>query len=150
MGGGHTTPELVSTVSNAGGLGVLGAVRMNPEQLLTAIRKIKEKTTKPFGVNIWIGPSIINNKNQDEKSVQQFLNEKIRKPLDIPLKHEISDEIQETNKNQYNIQNSTFESKYNKQIKIVLEEEVPVASIAIRDPVKYVDKIHTKGMKVII
>jgi nitronate monooxygenase len=144
MGGGHTTPELVSAVSNAGGLGVLGAVRMNPDQLLTAIRKIKEKTTKPFGINIWIGPSIINNKNQGERSVQQFLNEKIRKPLDIPLKHEISDEIQETNKNQ----NSSFESKYNEQIKIILEEEVPVASFAMGDPVKYLDKIHAKGIKV--
>ena len=30
MGGGHTTPELVSAASNADGLGVLGAVRMNP------------------------------------------------------------------------------------------------------------------------
>ena len=29
-GGGHTTPELVSAASNADGLGVLGAVRMNP------------------------------------------------------------------------------------------------------------------------
>jgi len=149
MGGGHTTPELVSAVSNAGGLGVLGAVRMNPEQLLTAIRKIKEKTKKPFGVNIWIGPSIINNKNQDERSVQQFLNEKIRKPLDIPLKPETSDERQEPNKNQNNIQNSTFESKYNEQIKIILEEEVPVASFVMGDPVKYLDKIHAKGIKVI-
>ena len=49
MGGGHTTPELVSAVSNAGGLGVLGAVRMAPNQLLTTIKKIKEKTIKPFG-----------------------------------------------------------------------------------------------------
>jgi nitronate monooxygenase len=46
MGGGHTTPELVSAVSNAGGLGVLGAVRMAPDQLLTTIKKIKEKTTE--------------------------------------------------------------------------------------------------------
>ena len=148
MGGGHTTPELISAVSNAGGLGVLGAVRMTPDQLLTTIKKIKEKTIKPFGVNIWIGPSIINNKNQDERSVQQFLNDKIRKPLDIPLKPEISDERLET-KNQNNIQNSTFESKYNEQIKILLEEEVPVASFAMGDPVKYVDMIHAKGIKVI-
>src|SRR5919112_2697930 len=147
MGGGHTTPELVSAVSNAGGLGVLGAVRMTPDQLLTTIKKIKEKTIKPFGVNIWIGPSIINNKNQDERSVQQFLNDKIRKPLDIPLKPEISYERQET-KNQNNIQNSSFEYKYNEQIKIILEEEVPVASFAMGDPVKYVDKIHAKGIKV--
>jgi nitronate monooxygenase len=148
MGGGHTTPELVSAVSNAGGLGVLGAVRMTSDQLLTTIKKIKEKTMEPFGVNIWIGPSIINNKNQNERSVQQFLNDKIRKPLDIPLKHEISDERQETNKNQNNIQNSSFESKYNEQIKIILEEEVPVASFAMGDPVKYIDKIHAKGIKV--
>jgi nitronate monooxygenase len=147
MGGGHTTPELVSAVSNAGGLGVLGAVRMAPDQLLTTIKKIKEKTIKPFGVNIWIGPSIIHNKNQDERSVQQFLNDKIRKPLDIPLKPEISDERQET-KNQNNIQNSSFESKYNEQIKIILEEEVPVASFAMGDPVKYIDKIHARGIKV--
>ena len=148
MGGGHTTPDLVSAVSNAGGLGVLGAVRMNPKQLLTAIKKIKEKTTKPFGVNIWIGPSIINNNNQDGRSVQQFLNDKIRKPLDIPLKPEISDERQEANKNQNDVQTSTFESKYNEQIKIILEEEVPVASFAMGDPVKYIDKIHAKGIKV--
>ena len=122
---------------------------MAPDQLLTTIKKIKEKTIKPFGVNIWIGPSIINNKNQDERSVQQFLNDKIRKPLDIPLKPEISDERQEINKNQNNIQNSTFESKYNEQIKIMLEEEVPVASFAMGDPVKYIDKIHAKGIKVI-
>jgi nitronate monooxygenase len=148
MGGGHTTPELVSAVSNAGALGVLGAVRMTPDQLLTTIKKIKEKTIKPFGVNIWIGPSIINNKNKDEKSVQQFLNDKIRKSLDIDLKPEISDERQETNKNQNNIQNSSFESEYNEQIKIILEEDVPVVSFAMGDPVKYVHKIHAKGIKV--
>jgi nitronate monooxygenase len=148
MGGGHTTPELVSAVSNAGGLGVLGAVRMAPDQLLTTIKRIKEKTIKPFGVNIWIGPSIINNKNQDEMSVQQFLNDKIRKPLDIPLKPEILDERRETNENQNNIRNSSFESKYNEQIKIMVEEDVPVASFVMGDPVKYIDKIHAKGIKI--
>ena len=43
MGEGHTTPELVSAVSNAGGLGVLGAVRMAPDQLLTTIKKNKRR-----------------------------------------------------------------------------------------------------------
>jgi nitronate monooxygenase len=72
---GQTTAELVAAVSNAGGLGILGAARMNPDQLLATIEKIKEKTVKPFGVNLWIGPSISNNKNQDEMPVQQFLNQ---------------------------------------------------------------------------
>ena len=100
MGEAKQQLKLVAAVSNAGGLGILGAARMNPDQLLATIKKIKEKTVKPFGVNLWIGPSISNNKNQDERSVQQFLNDKIRKPLDIPLKPEISDEKQEIQ--QYN------------------------------------------------
>jgi nitronate monooxygenase len=42
---GQTTPELVAAVSNAGGLGVLGATRMTPEKLSEAPRKIKMITT---------------------------------------------------------------------------------------------------------
>lgn len=45
-------PELVAAVSNAGGLGVLGAAFMSPEELMENIRQIKDKTDKPFGVNI--------------------------------------------------------------------------------------------------
>ncbi len=45
-------PQLVAAVSNAGGLGVLGAAFMSPEELLENIRQIKDKTDKPFGVNI--------------------------------------------------------------------------------------------------
>jgi NAD(P)H-dependent flavin oxidoreductase YrpB (nitropropane dioxygenase family) len=48
MGGGHTTSDLVSAGSNVDGLGVLGAVRMNPEQLLTAIKKIMYLFVKFF------------------------------------------------------------------------------------------------------
>ena len=44
--------RLVSAVSNAGGLGLLGAGSMRPELLLEHIRKVKGATTKPFGVNI--------------------------------------------------------------------------------------------------
>lgn len=44
-------PPLVAAVSNAGGLGILGAAFMNPEQLRENIRRIKDQTDKPFGVN---------------------------------------------------------------------------------------------------
>ena len=45
-------PPLVAAVSNAGGLGILGAAFMNPEELRDNIRQIKDQTSKPFGVNI--------------------------------------------------------------------------------------------------
>ncbi|WP_010519781.1 NAD(P)H-dependent flavin oxidoreductase [Croceivirga radicis] len=44
--------KLASAVSNAGGLGLLGAGSMYPEVLSTHIKKCKQATTKPFGVNV--------------------------------------------------------------------------------------------------
>ncbi len=44
--------ELASAVSNSGGLGLIGAGSMYPDVLRTHIRKCKEATSKPFGVNV--------------------------------------------------------------------------------------------------
>ncbi|PAM95438.1 nitronate monooxygenase [Flavobacterium sp. IR1] len=44
--------KLASAVSNAGGLGLIGAGSMYPEVLREHIQKCKKATTKPFGVNI--------------------------------------------------------------------------------------------------
>lgn len=44
--------RLASAVSNAGGLGLLGAGSMHPEVLREHIRKCKIATTRPFGVNV--------------------------------------------------------------------------------------------------
>jgi len=44
--------RLVSAVSNAGGLGLIGAGSMYPEVLREHIQKCKAATNKPFGVNV--------------------------------------------------------------------------------------------------
>ncbi len=44
--------KLASAVSNAGGLGLLGAGSMHPEMLREHIRKCKAATSSPFGVNV--------------------------------------------------------------------------------------------------
>ncbi len=44
--------RLASAVSNAGGLGLIGAGSMHPEILRGHIRKCKAATDKPFGVNV--------------------------------------------------------------------------------------------------
>ena len=44
--------ELASAVSNAGGLGLIGAGSMYPEVLRDHIQKCKNNTDKPFGVNL--------------------------------------------------------------------------------------------------
>ena len=44
--------RLASAVSNAGGLGLLGAGSMHPETLQEHIEKMKSATNKPWGINI--------------------------------------------------------------------------------------------------
>jgi nitronate monooxygenase len=57
MAGGWTTPELVAAVSNAGGLGMLAGTRLTVAQLDEQIRRTRELTPRPFGVNFLIAPS---------------------------------------------------------------------------------------------
>ena len=47
----YTTPELVAAVSNAGGLGIIGGLSREPDELREEIRKVRELTSQPFGVN---------------------------------------------------------------------------------------------------
>ncbi len=63
--------RLASAVSNAGGLGLIGAGSMHPETLLEHINKTKAATDKPFGVNLpLIYPEI-------DKLVDIVLKEKV-------------------------------------------------------------------------
>ncbi len=63
--------ELASAVSNAGGLGIIGAGSMYPEILKEQIQKCKKATNKPFAVNLpLLYPSI-------EAHVQIIIEEKV-------------------------------------------------------------------------
>ncbi len=46
--------ELAAAVSNAGGLGLIAAMNSNGEQLREQIKKAKQLTSKPFGVNVML------------------------------------------------------------------------------------------------
>jgi enoyl-[acyl-carrier protein] reductase II len=50
--GGVAMHKLVAAVSNAGGLGVIGAAGCSPDQLRVEIRKTRELTDKPFAVDL--------------------------------------------------------------------------------------------------
>lgn len=50
--GGVARAELAAAVSNAGGLGMLGMVRMTPDFIRDQIQKTRAPTKQPFGVNL--------------------------------------------------------------------------------------------------
>jgi NAD(P)H-dependent flavin oxidoreductase YrpB (nitropropane dioxygenase family) len=52
MGGGVTSGELVGAVSEAGGLGVIGASFVLPDEVAPMVRRARELTSKPIGINL--------------------------------------------------------------------------------------------------
>ncbi|HEX4962520.1 MAG TPA: nitronate monooxygenase [Thermoanaerobaculia bacterium] len=54
MGGGASTAELVAAVSNAGGMGSLGAYHLEAAEILRLAEEIRHLTDKPFAINLWI------------------------------------------------------------------------------------------------
>ncbi|MBS0650333.1 MAG: nitronate monooxygenase [Verrucomicrobia bacterium] len=79
---GVSMPQLVAAVSNAGGLGSLGAAYLSPLEIKEAIDEIRSLTDQPFAVNLFARENI----EKDETLIQkadQHLN-KYRTMLGIP------------------------------------------------------------------
>src|ERR687890_889311 len=116
MAGGPTTPELVAAVSNAGGLGSLGAAYLSPETLREQIREIRNLTEGPFNVNLFV-PSPF---EVDSNSIEHAngLLGAYRKELGINAPEEFS----------------SFEENFEDQLEVVIEEHVPVFSFTFGVP----------------
>ena len=52
MSSGFTDARLVAAVSEAGGLGVLGVSRLEPDEITAAAAEIRTRTHRPFGLNL--------------------------------------------------------------------------------------------------
>ena len=117
-------PDLVAEVSNAGGLGILAGLALSADELRAEIRKVRERTDKPFGVNLWLhtelrppaDPAAL--PGERVRAVQTELN-RFRRELEIPeslaAPARTPDTIEEA-----------FE--------VILQERVPVWSIGLGDP----------------
>ena len=53
MGGGATTVDLVTTVSDAGALGFIAAAYLTPSQIEEFSREVRARTSRPFGINLF-------------------------------------------------------------------------------------------------
>lgn len=130
MAGGWTTPELVSAVSNVGAFGVLAGAGVSPEQLRENIRAVRERTDRPFGVNLLLAPEEPG--NRDVAAVQRFLD-RFRKVFDLPP-------------GATDLVLPPF--RLSEQLEVVFEERVPVLSTALGDPGELVERVHAEGMLV--
>jgi nitronate monooxygenase len=133
MAGGISTPELVAAVSRAGGLGTLGAAYMDPEKIRAAITQIRQLTTAPFAVNLFVEQTL-KSPTKIEPKVQVALNQ-IRNQLSIPVETKEQIEVHD---------------KFEQQFTILIEEKVPVISTAFGIlSEKQMKQAKLAGMKVL-
>ncbi|GAB4339864.1 MAG: nitronate monooxygenase family protein [Candidatus Abyssubacteria bacterium] len=77
--------ELAGAVSKAGGLGVIGAAFLTLEQLREEIRKVKDMTDKPFGVDILFATY---GRPSTDPRIEEFTDE-VRHQIDIVFEEEV-------------------------------------------------------------
>ncbi|MBS4197076.1 NAD(P)H-dependent flavin oxidoreductase [Lederbergia citri] len=136
MAGGISTTALVSSVSNYGGLGMIGAGYLNPSQTREQIREVRQSTTNHFGVNLFVPTAF------------QRSDEKIRLVNDLlgPIH-----DLLEIEKNE--IPSPTYESlveSFNAQVAVVIEEKVPTCSFTFGIPsIEIIDILKKHNITVI-
>lgn len=87
MAGGGDTPELVSAVSNAGGLGFIGAAYLSPSKIIETANAVRSKTGCPFGINLFAPSAFM----QDEVGLRDMMLKRLAPyyaELDIVLPKE--------------------------------------------------------------
>jgi nitronate monooxygenase len=138
--GGAAGPELVAEVSRAGGLGILAGLRLTAEQLRAGIRRVRELTDRPFGVNLWLHSELMppadvsGTPEARVRQVQETLN-RFRTRLGIATTQGRPPAVPD-------VIAAAFE--------VILEERVPVWSIGLGNPDPgWVKRCHERGITII-
>lgn len=140
-------PDLVAAVSNAGGLGVLGCTSMAPEEVRAVIRRTRELTDRPFGVDL-ILPSRIDQGGTKVSDVASMIPEDYRltaSRIAGDLGVELGVELGEATDQDRNALGTDAEA----QVQVILEEGVPVFVGALGSPGFVAERFHEAGATVI-
>ncbi|KKK38635.1 nitronate monooxygenase [Mesobacillus campisalis] len=121
MAGGITVSKLVSEVSHHGGLGMIGAGYMTPDQLREQIKEIRKLTTSPFGVNLFVPNDFSLDENQLHKAHD------ILQPFRAKLNLALNDQIEIPD-------DKLLAESFHNQISVIIEEKVPVCSFTFGIP----------------
>jgi nitronate monooxygenase len=115
MAGGATTPRLVAAVSEAGGLGTLGAGYMQPRAIRDAVQEIRSLTDAPFAVNLFVPEPFAEPHSPAEAGAPLA---SYRRELGLDEPGELS----------------SYAPSFEEQLAVVLEEQVSVFSFTFGIP----------------
>lgn len=153
------TLALAAAVSNAGGLGVLGATACSPERLRRWIRETRELTSRPFGVDTILPASVrraasVGNRAAPPSKELLADHNEFGKAFMRREKLEAVDE--ETRMRQAGFEPEDLEGPmplsqefFEAQMEVVIEERVPVYAAGLGNPGPWMDRLRSDGTVVI-
>ncbi len=143
--------ELVVAVSEAGGLGVLGGSGFTVEGLLEAIREIKAKTKKPFGVDLLLPQKLDFGGGLGQKGPKELPLSALLKSLPTPYQdwvRKVKDELQLPDV-EITVRMNTTTMRPQEAIQVCIDEKVPLFCAGLGNPGFMVEQAHAAGMKVL-
>src|SRR5207237_8294837 len=140
-----TPPALVAAVSNAGGLGCIGGSSIRPEVIRERIRAVRQLTDKPFGVDITL-PKMEDVKIPDPDEVHKEIEEKF--PRHAKFTDELIPKLGLTPQPPDRKSWVKTPAATREQLKVILEENVPILIIGLGDTAEVVPLAHERGIKV--
>lgn len=143
--GGVSCPELAAAVSNAGGLGILGAATCPPNELSEWIQRTRKLTSQPFGVDTLLPVTV-----PSKGSASQFRAELPQKYLDFVRAFKERHGIPDPDPAKARTRGTMAFSQdfFRKQIEVVLDERVPVYVAGLGNPAFMAADAHGRGIKV--
>ena len=150
MGGKWTPPELVAAVSEAGGLGVMGGTGTPVEDLRKRIRRVRELTDKPFGVDLLLPVVTGKVETQGGAGSQESEYEAVRRqyPRHAEFVDTLAAEFGLDKVEPPPPPSATGMALARSQVDMILEEDVAVFAAALGDPAWVVPMAREKGVKV--
>ena len=140
-----TPPALVAAVSNAGGLGCIGGSSIRPEVIRERIRAVRQLTDKPFGVDITL-PKMEDVRIPDPDEVKKEIEEKF--PKHAKFNDELIPRLGLTPQPPDRKSWVKTPAATREQLKVILEENVPILIIGLGDTAEVVPLAHARGIKV--
>ncbi len=145
------TVELVVAVSEAGGLGVLGAAGYTVDELREAIREVKKLTGRPFGVDLLLPRDIVEAGDQEDTGIRKAALVDLIKNLPKPHYEWLMKVKQEMRlpDPDATVRVASTTARPHASIQVCIEEEVPLFCAGLGNPGFMVEKAHAAGMKVL-
>ncbi len=155
--GGASTPELAAAVSNAGGLGILGAAGCSPRRLREWIARTRQLTNRPFGVDTLLPASVRRDQaaTQSGRAPAELLPEYQRFAHDFMEHEHLPIPDREALAREAGIELGeggppTFSKEFfAAQMEVVIEEKVAVYAAGLGNPEPWLERLHANGTKVI-